>query len=129
MLTRNSKRNDSESELSSDLTTMTDNPTLSWEAMQDGNVFYRRQQHYSVRGKFPALDDHLVAGCRYAGPLGQFLPYLATLGLMPLLAFMRDSSKAIAIGLATPLYAKAQVQIYSPAGESMLMCSVEVLHS
>jgi hypothetical protein len=45
------------------------------------------------------------------------------------LAFMRDSSKAIAIGLATPLYAKAQVQIYSPAGESILMCSVDVLHS
>jgi hypothetical protein len=58
---------------------MTENPTLSWEAMQDGKVFYRRQQLYSVRGKFPALDDHLVAGCRYAGPLGLFLQYLTPL--------------------------------------------------
>ena len=49
---------------------MTENPTTSWEAMQDGNVFYRRQQLYSVRGKFPAIGDYVIAGCRYGGPLG-----------------------------------------------------------
>lgn len=38
--------------------------------MQDGNVFYRRQQVYSTPGKLPNLDDFIVAGCRYGGPLG-----------------------------------------------------------
>ena len=49
---------------------MADHPTTSWEAMQEGNVFYRRQQLYSVTGKFPNLSDYIVAGCRYGGPLG-----------------------------------------------------------
>ena len=46
--------------------------------MQDGNVFYRRQQLYSVQGKFPRLDDYIIAGCRYGGPLGiRVIPYCA----------------------------------------------------
>ena len=50
---------------------MTEHPTASWEAMQDGNVFYRRQQLYSIQGKLPNLEDYIVAGCRYGGPLGR----------------------------------------------------------
>lgn len=49
---------------------MTAHPTTSWEPMQDGNVFYRRQQLYSISGKLPNLNDYIVAGCRYGGPLG-----------------------------------------------------------
>jgi len=50
--------------------TMVDHPTASWDAMQDGKVFYRRQQIYSIPGKLPRLDDFVVAGCKYGGPLG-----------------------------------------------------------
>jgi hypothetical protein len=49
---------------------MTEHPTASWEAMQDGNAFYRRQQLYSIQGKIPNLDDYIIAGCRNGGPLG-----------------------------------------------------------
>ncbi|KAA1472557.1 vacuolar assembling/sorting protein VPS16 [Dentipellis sp. KUC8613] len=86
---------------------MTDHPTASWEAMQDSNVFYRRQQVYTIHGKLPNLSDCFVAGCRYGGPI----------------ALMRDNTKLIALGRATPVFAKAQVQIFSPAGEGLLMFS------
>lgn len=42
--------------------------------MQDGTVFYRRQQLYSVPGKFPDFGDHISAGCRYGGPIGSYMP-------------------------------------------------------
>jgi hypothetical protein len=47
-----------------------DHPTASWQAMQEGNVFYRRQQCYSIPGKLPELADYIIAGCRYGGPIG-----------------------------------------------------------
>lgn len=47
-----------------------DHPTTTWEALQDGNVFYRRQQVYSIPGKLPHLGDFIIAGCRYGGPIG-----------------------------------------------------------
>jgi len=50
--------------------TMVDHPTASWDAMQDGKVFYRRQQVYNISNKLPKLDDFVVAGCKYGGPLG-----------------------------------------------------------
>ena len=50
--------------------TMDDHPTASWDAMQDGNVFYRREQIYSIPNKLPRLDDFVVAGCKHGGPLG-----------------------------------------------------------
>ncbi|KDQ58687.1 hypothetical protein JAAARDRAFT_57575 [Jaapia argillacea MUCL 33604] len=86
---------------------MPEHPTTTWQAMQDGNVFYRRQQIYSIPGKLPNLDDYIVAGCRYGGPL----------------AMMRDNTKLVAIGRATPSFAKAQIQVYSPAGEGLLLFS------
>ncbi|KAJ2936767.1 hypothetical protein H1R20_g334, partial [Candolleomyces eurysporus] len=49
---------------------MASHPTASWQAMQDGNTFYRRQQLYSVPGKLPELSDYIVAGCQYGGPIG-----------------------------------------------------------
>ncbi|KAL6303033.1 vacuolar protein sorting-associated protein 16 [Sparassis latifolia] len=86
---------------------MTDHPTASWEAMQDGNVFYKRHQIYSISGKLPNLGDFIIAGCRYGGPL----------------ALMRDNAKLVALGRATPSFSKAQIQIYSPAGEGILLFS------
>lgn len=56
---------------------MNEHPTASWQAMQDGNVFYRRQQLYSISGKLPNLGDYIVAGCRYGGPLGRY-PYFTS---------------------------------------------------
>ena len=53
---------------------MTDHPTAIWDAMQDGKVFYRRQQVYSISSKLPKLDDFVVAGCKCGGPLGMVHP-------------------------------------------------------
>ncbi|KAI0697518.1 vacuolar protein sorting-associated protein 16 [Cerioporus squamosus] len=87
---------------------MSEHPTLSWEPMQDGSVFYRRHQLYSIAGKLPGdLQDFIIAGCRYGGPI----------------AVMRDTSRMVAIGRAAPAFSKAQIQIYSPAGEGILLFS------
>ncbi|KAF5390852.1 hypothetical protein D9757_004539 [Collybiopsis confluens] len=90
--------------------TMSDHPTTSWQAMHD-SVFYRRQQLYTVAGKFPDLGDYIIAGCRYGGPL----------------ALMRDNTKLIAVGRATPAFSKSQIQVYSSAGEGLLLFSVDDL--
>ena len=37
------------------------------------NVFYRRQQVYSIPGKLPNLGDFIIAGSQYGGPLGIFM--------------------------------------------------------
>lgn len=39
-------------------------------------------------------------------------------------ALMRDTSKLVALGSGTTAFAKAQIQIYSPAGEGILLFSV-----
>jgi len=51
---------------------MAEHPTSQWQAMDDSNnVFYRRQQLYTLdRGKLPNLDECIVAGSRYGGPIG-----------------------------------------------------------
>lgn len=41
-------------------------------------------------------------------------------------AIMRDSSKMITLGRSAPALGKAQIQIYSPAGESLLVFSVDL---
>lgn len=52
---------------------MVEHPTTSWQAMQEGNVFYRQQQLYTLDGKLPNLGDCIVAGCRNGGPLGKLI--------------------------------------------------------
>ncbi|PCH35379.1 vacuolar protein sorting-associated protein 16 [Wolfiporia cocos MD-104 SS10] len=86
---------------------MTDHPTTTWEAIQDGNAFYKRHQVYSITGKLPNLSDFIVAGCRYGGPI----------------AMMRDTTKLVALGHATTSFARSQIQVYSPAGEGILVLS------
>ncbi|KAI0278094.1 vacuolar assembling/sorting protein VPS16 [Russula aff. rugulosa BPL654] len=88
---------------------MAEHPTTSWQAMQDGNVFYRQQRLYTLDGKLPSLGDCVVAGCRNGGPF----------------ALMRDTKKMIAIGPATPIFSKSQIQVYSPSGEGLLLLSWE----
>ncbi|KIM67291.1 hypothetical protein SCLCIDRAFT_179253 [Scleroderma citrinum Foug A] len=81
-----------------------EHPTTTWDAMPDGNVFYRRLQLYSIPGKFPDLNDYIIAGCRNGGPI----------------ALMRDPSKIVAIGRGGTS-SRSQVQVYSPAGEGLLL--------
>ncbi|KAH9962881.1 vacuolar assembling/sorting protein VPS16 [Russula dissimulans] len=88
---------------------MAEHPTTSWQAMQDGSVFYRQQRLYTLDGKLPSLGDSIVAGCRNGGPL----------------ALMRDTSKMIAISPAAPMLARSQIQVYSPSGEGLLLLSWE----
>ncbi|CAA7264394.1 unnamed protein product [Cyclocybe aegerita] len=87
--------------------TAVDHPTTSWQAMQEGNVFYRRQPCYSIPGKLPELGDYVIAGCRYGGPI----------------ALMRDHTRLLALGRSTPAVTKAQLHVYSPAGEGLLLFS------
>lgn len=75
----------------------------------------------------PNLGDYIVAGCRYGGPLGRykFCCICWYADAVTILALMRDTTKLIALGRATALSAKAQIQVYSPAGESLLVFSVD----
>ncbi|KAJ7211224.1 vacuolar assembling/sorting protein VPS16 [Mycena pura] len=85
----------------------TERPSSRWQVMPDGRTFYKRQQLYSIPGKLPNLSDYIVAGCRYGGPI----------------ALMRDHTKLVALGRTAPVTTKAQLQIYSPAGEGLLLFS------
>lgn len=80
-------------------------PSATWEAVSNGIVFYRRQQLYTLPGKLPNLADHLIAGCKNGGPI----------------ALMRDTSKLVALGRGGPAFTKSQIQLYSPAGEGLLL--------
>ncbi|KAK2461284.1 hypothetical protein APHAL10511_006811 [Amanita phalloides] len=101
---------------------MTQHPTLSWQAMQDGNVFYRKQQLYSIQGKLLNLSDYVIAGCRYGGPLGK---RRTRVGPLPttLPAIMRDSTKLIALGKTPISSLRPQIQIISSAGEPIMSFS------
>lgn len=107
---------------------MAEHPTTSWQAMQDGSVFYRQQRLYTLDGKLPNLGDCIVAGCRNGGPLGACSLYLAITKRLKggLTALMRDTKKMIAIGPATPIFAKSQIQVYSPSGEGLVLLGVRV---
>ncbi|KAF8556045.1 vacuolar assembling sorting protein VPS16 [Imleria badia] len=85
--------------------TAVEHPTTTWEAMPEGNVFYRRLQLYSIPGKLPDLGDFIISGCRDGGPI----------------ALMRDTSKIIAIGRAGPAFSRSQIQVFSSAGEGLLL--------
>ena len=105
-----------------------EHPTASWQAMQEGNVFYRRQQCYSIPGKLPDLGDYIVAGCRYGGPIGNLTVDILHLFLLIYVfctALMRDHTKLVALGRSTPAVSKAQIQVYSPSGEGLLLFSVD----
>lgn len=82
-------------------------PSATWEAVSNGIVFYRRQQLYTLPGKLPNIADYLIAGCKNGGPI----------------ALMRDTSKMVALGRGGPSFTKSQIQVYSPAGEGLLLFS------
>lgn len=54
---------------------MAEHPTTTWEAMQEGQVFYRKQQVYSIPGKLPDLENYIISGCRNGGPIGMCTLY------------------------------------------------------
>ena len=107
---------------------MEEHPTTTWQAMQDANVFYKRQQVYSIPGKLPHLDDFHVAGCRYGGPIGRHTNNVAVCVIifMSYLALMRDTTRVIALAAGAAPFAKAQIQVYSPAGEGLLLFNVAI---
>ena len=39
---------------------------------------------------------------------------------------MRDTSRLVAVGRGAPAFSKAQIQVYSPAGEGLLLFSVDI---
>lgn len=41
------------------------------------------------------------------------------------IALMRDTTKLVVLGHAAPAFSKAQIQVYSPAGEGLLLFSVD----
>lgn len=82
-------------------------PSATWEAVSNGIVFYKRQQLYTLPGKLPNIADYLIAGCKNGGPI----------------ALMRDTSKMVALGRGGPAFTKSQIQVYSPAGEGLLLFS------
>lgn len=82
-------------------------PSATWEAVSNGIVFYKRQQLYTLPGKLPNIADYLIAGCKNGGPI----------------ALMRDTSKMVALGRGGPSFTKSQIQVYSPAGEGLLLFS------
>jgi hypothetical protein len=51
--------------------------------------------------------------------------YLRCLAYFPV-AMMRDSTKLVALGPGNTAFAKAQIQVYSPAGEGLLLFSVVI---
>ena len=56
------------------------------------------------------------------------LPIDVPTGLLTLhrnLALMRDHTKLLALGRNMPPVTKAQIQVYSPAGEGLLLFSVD----
>ena len=92
---------------------MTEHPTTSWEALQDGNVFYKRHRNYTIPRKLPDLGEHIVAGCRYGGPIGMYgaTSYSESCIHVICSALMRDTTKLIALGRGNTVFAKAQIQI------------------
>ncbi|KAG9024451.1 hypothetical protein FRB95_011464 [Tulasnella sp. JGI-2019a] len=77
-------------------------PTVSWEAMQDGSVFYRKHEVYTMQWKVRNLGDYIVAGARYGGPI----------------AMIRDPHKVVAFG--SNQFSKPTVQVFSSSGELLL---------
>ncbi|KAG1862098.1 Vps16, C-terminal region-domain-containing protein [Suillus subalutaceus] len=78
-------------------------PSATWEAVSNGIVFYRRQQLYTLPGKLPNITDYLIAGCKNGGPIGMCPIQLSRICRMRgALAFMRDTSKLVALGRGGP---------------------------
>lgn len=103
-------------------------PSATWEAVSNGIVFYKRQQLYTLPGKLPNIADYVIAGCKNGGPIGMCLIQLSRIRRMRgALALMRDTSKLVALGRGGPAFTKSQIQVYSPAGEGLLLFSVDIL--
>lgn len=107
-----------------------EHPTASWQAMQDGSVFYRKTQLYNIQDKLPKLDEYVVAGCRFGGPIGAPTPSMRSRSFFSensLIAMMRDTTKVIALGRSAPPFAKNEIRVYSSAGEGLLLFTVSIL--
>jgi hypothetical protein len=60
-----------------DLTSIAEHPTMTWEAMNNGAVFYSRKNVYqmqwnlSLAGGGSDLSGYIVAGAQFGGPIGE----------------------------------------------------------
>ncbi|KDQ19047.1 hypothetical protein BOTBODRAFT_28535 [Botryobasidium botryosum FD-172 SS1] len=78
---------------------MTSHPTASWDAMQDGSVFYRKVEIYSMQWQLSDLSNFIIAGARYGGPF----------------ALIRNTSKIVALDRMA--FTKPQIQLFSSSGD------------
>ncbi|KAK4687137.1 vacuolar protein sorting-associated protein 16, partial [Tremellales sp. Uapishka_1] len=71
-------------------------PTSTWDTIQD--VFYRKEEVYSMLWKIPDLSDYLIAGGKNGGPI----------------ALMRDERKVMLLGRHSA--GKPKIYIYTSSG-------------
>ena len=63
-----------------DPTSLVEHPTASWEAMNDGAVFYSKRHVYQMQwnlgsvGGGTDLSGYIVAGAKLGGPIGMCSP-------------------------------------------------------
>ncbi|KAG8767534.1 hypothetical protein FRC15_005602, partial [Serendipita sp. 397] len=83
---------------------LVEHPTTSWEALNNGAVFYSRRHLYQMQWNLSSvgggsdLSGYIVAGARFGGPV----------------AIMRDNTKLIALGRTT--FTKPVIQVFSSSG-------------
>ncbi|KAG8823521.1 hypothetical protein FRC18_010714, partial [Serendipita sp. 400] len=83
---------------------LVEHPTTSWEALNNGAVFYSRRHLYQMQWNLSSvgggsdLSGYIVAGARFGGPI----------------AIMRDNTKLIALGRTT--FTKPVIQVFSSSG-------------
>ncbi|CAG7849893.1 Vacuolar protein sorting-associated protein 16 homolog [Serendipita indica DSM 11827] len=97
-----------------DPTSLIQHPTLTWEAVNDGAVFYSRRHVYHMNWNLGAggggsdLSGYVVAAARFGGPI----------------AIIRDNSKLIALGRTT--FTKPVILVYSSAGTQLASITWEL---
>lgn len=54
-------------------------PSATWEALGDGDqaAYYRKQDVYKLQWNLGNLDDYIMAGSKWGGPIGEslYFPY------------------------------------------------------
>ncbi|KAK8870008.1 hypothetical protein IAR55_000578 [Kwoniella newhampshirensis] len=75
---------------------LTQSPTATWDTIQ--NVFYRKEEVYTMSWRIPDLSDYIVTAAKNGGPI----------------AMIRDERKVMLLGKHTP--GKPKIYIYASSG-------------
>jgi len=111
-----------------DQTTLVEHPTASWEAMNDGAVFYSKKHFYQMQwnlglgGGGGDLAGYVIAAAKLGGPIGMCSMFEDIVYLHGSAAIMRDNSKLVALGRTT--FIKPVIQVYSSAGAQLATINV-----